>query len=35
VTNEVMNIIVVKCETEDESGPVCSCEMKIFLHSEG
>lgn len=34
VVNEVMNIIVVRCETQDESGPVCSCEMKIFLQPE-
>lgn len=34
IVNEVMNINVVRCETKDETGPVCSCEMKIFLQPE-
>ena len=34
IVNEVMGIIVVRCETKDKSGPVCRCEMKIFLQPE-
>ena len=34
IINEVMNINVVRCETNDETGCVCSCEMKIFLQPE-
>lgn len=34
IINEVMNINVVRCETSDATGKVCSCEMKIFLQPE-
>ncbi len=34
IVNEVLNINVVRCETSDATGKVCSCEMKIFLQPE-